>query len=125
MRSRWTRVGVVLVGLLLSGAFVLDRSVQAQVSPGARIAFASGRKNGRHDIYVMDTDGGDQHNLSNSPDAAHTPAWSPDGKSIAFATRRDGGNLDIHVMDADGGNQRNVSDHPGWNFAPAWGSISP
>ena len=93
---------------------------------GNRIAFVSGR-DGQVDghgapipeIYVMDADGGNQQNLTNSPDADRAPSWSPDGNRIAFMSDRTG-DYEIYVMDADGTNQQNLSNHPLGDRNPSW-----
>ena len=57
---------------------------------GERIAFYSNR-DGNWEIYVMDTDGGNQQNLTNHPEADEDPAWlnspfsvSPSGKKFTM-----------------------------------------
>ena len=94
--------------------FVLICVVEAQ----ARIAFTSER-DGNHDIYVMDADGGNPQNLTNNPANDRRPSWSPDGQRIIFSSLRDGNN-DIYVMDADGGNPQNLTNHPALDWTPAW-----
>ena len=72
-----------------------------------------------HEIYVMDTDGGNQRRLTDNRGGAYQPSWSPDSKRITFVSDRDG-NDEIYVMDANGGNQRNLTKHGGHDRAPAW-----
>jgi Tol biopolymer transport system component len=84
----------------------------------SRIAFVSGR-DGNNEIYVMETDGSDQRNLTHGPWSDIAPCWSPDGRRIAFASDRKG-SYDIHVMDADGGNLVRLTESPGVDAAPAW-----
>ena len=59
-------------------------------APQAQITFAS-RRDGNWEIYVMDTDGGNQQNLTNHPEADEDPAWfnspfsvSPAGKKFTM-----------------------------------------
>lgn len=60
------------------------------------------------DIYVMDTDGSNNTQLTTKGDCQHWAVWSPDGTKIAY--KDDMGTEDhwypsLWVMDADGSNQ--------------------
>ena len=68
-------------------------------SPGnTRIAYQSGS-----DIFVMDADGTNRVQLTNSGRASDSsPTWSPDGSKIAFTSTRSGIPSQIYVMNADG-----------------------
>ena len=72
------------------------------------------------DTYVMDPDGENMINLTQSPEREGSPCWSPDGKQIAFSRRLNKGELSIFVMDANGQNQRRLTFEPGTIFAPHW-----
>jgi Tol biopolymer transport system component len=85
---------------------------------GGSIAFTSFR-NGRGDIYVMDTRGGDQRRLTSDPTHDDLPAWSPDGSRISFVSDRDG-NMEVYVMNADGSNQTRLTFTPGADYTPTW-----
>ena len=92
---------VVALGLTL---------LMAVVNAQAQIVFKSDRDWDvlQFEIYVMDTDGGNQRNLTNNPRDDKYPSWSPDGKQIVFSSNRDdrnGNRRQVYVMDADGGNQ--------------------
>ena len=83
-----------------------------------RIAFTRGSFDSS-DIYVMNTDGSGQTNLTNSSAADSNPVWSPDGTKIAF-TRGPFTSSDIYVMNADGSGQTNLTNSPATDLDPAW-----
>ena len=65
------------------------------------------------DIFVMDPDGTDPVNLTNSLNIAETNAvWSPDGTKIVFV-RSDDFTSEVYVMNANGTGQQNISNSPG------------
>ncbi len=103
-----------LVGLLLALGFSL---VLYELDNGT-IAFASER-DGNEEIYVMDSDGGNQRNVTCNPASDFSPAWSLDGKKIAFSSSRDG-NEEIYVMDSDGYNVERLTYNLDWDMNPAW-----
>ena len=62
------------------------------------------------DIYIIDADGSNETNLTNSPEPSvgyYDPRWSPDGNQIAFVEADD-----IYVIDVDGGNKTNLTNNP-------------
>ncbi len=62
------------------------------------------------DICVMNADGANRRNLTNTPAYfEHNPSWSRDGRFIFFSAVRDLKKLDIWIMNADGSNQRRWS----------------
>ena len=101
---------------------------------GKRIAFESDRDGHVHpihgsptsEIYVIDADGGNLQNLTNSPYNDREPSWSPNGKRIAFGALRENRiNYEIYVMDVDGRNLQRLTDNPGndghsGDRSPSW-----
>ena len=83
-----------------------------------RIAFISDRDN-LAQIYVMDSDGSNQVNITHNYFENSNPEWSPDGKKIVFASKRDG-NWDVYVMDSDGGNVEQLTTDSAWDGNPSW-----
>lgn len=83
------------------------------------IAFASDRDED-FEIYIMNTDGTAQVNITNNASLDGGPRWSPDGSQIAFQSRRDG-NADIWLMDANGSNPTNLTnDSTKFQLHPTW-----
>ena len=106
-----------------------DSAVHPQWSPdGTKIAFAAPtelRPGGahRHQIWVMDADGSNPHQVTNVSDAgtaAVTPTWSPDAKRIAYQWINRG----IYTINVDGSDNRPLqasgSNPYFFPSAPAW-----
>lgn len=80
---------------------------------GRRIAFSSDPEgDGDVDIFVMNVDGTELRQLTNSPGLDAWPDWFRGGRQIAFASDRSG-LPHIYVMSADGSEQRQLTDEPG------------
>jgi uncharacterized repeat protein (TIGR01451 family) len=100
---------VVLAAVAVTFLTVLPRLDAARASvPGdnGKIAFESTR-DGNSEIYVMNSSGDRQINLTNNSSADVDAAWSPDGTSIAFA--RATAHFDVWVMEADGSGATNLT----------------
>ena len=76
-----------------------------------RIVFISTRS-GNQDVWVMNADGSEQRNLTESTETEAFPAWSPDGSQIAYQQ-----DFDIYVMNADGSGKRLVVPN---GSGPSW-----
>jgi dipeptidyl aminopeptidase/acylaminoacyl peptidase len=91
---------------------------------GTKIAFISDRggtdKKPIIQIYVMNTDGTNQTNISNDDDRWDAfPSWSSDGTRIAFASERDGTDQ-IYTMNTDGTNPTRLTNNDAEDEYPSW-----
>ena len=142
VRKIRTRRAIILLGvamalLFLASALISTETTSAQTtSPEGKIVFVrQGTEPSENcdeqfacdDLWVMDADGSNQTNLTNTPDTNEgQPAWSPDGTKIAFtgpgAPNENGVSLgDVYVMDADGTNRTNLTDTPNRrDYQPSW-----
>ncbi len=83
-----------------------------------KIAYFKGDLASGGSIFVMNTDGTNQQNISRGTMDAW-PNWSPDGRQIAYQSER-GGHAQIYVMSADGSHQRNISNSVSDDLVPSW-----
>ena len=108
---RSLRVLVVLVALAASGGVALSAAAHpaAAAPPRGQIAFV---RSG--DIWIVNTDGSGQRQLTSTADSDRRPCWSPDGRQIAFLR----GGKQVWVMDADGTHGRRVRFPLGLAYMP-------
>jgi Tol biopolymer transport system component len=78
-----------------------------------------GSPDGKADVCVMDIQGNQLKNLTQSPGIDEVGSWSPDGSKIVFFSNRDG-NGEIYVMGSNGRKQVNLTNHPALDAAPTW-----
>jgi Tol biopolymer transport system component len=131
-------VGLAVVLLwLLAGCRVADQRHRAEDPNGRPRASSAGSSgvdqhteisNGeivfirRSDIYVMNSDGTGQINLTSTKTGVGGGVWSPNGKQIAFSARSAGErSLDIYVINADGTGETNLTrTKASSEGAPSW-----
>ncbi len=71
------------------------------------------------EVFVANSDGSGERNLTSHPAFDGWPAWSPDGAQIAFSSNRNA-NYQIFVMNADGSGVRLVANTEGRATEPRW-----
>ena len=113
-KARHLCVAALVVSLLIS--MHLAESGHAAGKP--KIVFSSTRDE-NSEIYVMDSDGGNQVRLTNHPANDSHPSWSPDGKKIAFVSDRNNKADHIYVMDSEGQNLMRLTNEAVSRW-PAW-----
>lgn len=81
---------------------------EAKWSSTGKIAFVSDRR-GTPQIYVMNSYGGEIHQVTQAGAANLAPAWSPDGQYLSYTgyTEREG--FQIFTVKASGGEPRRIS----------------
>lgn len=79
---------------------------------GLKVCYQS-RRDGNSDLYVIDADGSNCVNITNTPDVDEVyPHVSADGQRVCFATvaaEGDGVRFDVHWMNVDGANRTLVA----------------
>jgi Tol biopolymer transport system component len=113
--------GTVLF-LLTVALVVLTPSPALAAAPNGKIAYVvdMGFPDYTTDIWVMDADGSNQINITNTPSVSeYGPVWSPDGSKIAYVTG-DQVASGVWVMNGDGTNQVKLSTFVGSEFGPTW-----
>jgi Tol biopolymer transport system component len=140
-RKMGTRRAIILLGVSMAVLFLASTLVSTEpsaqtTSPEGKIVYVKqGTEPSENcdeqfacdDIWVMDADGTNQTNLTNTPNTNEgQPAWSPDATKIAFtgpgAPNEDGVRRgDVYVMDADGTNRTNLTNTPDdLEYQPSW-----
>ena len=79
-------------------------------SPDSRKLAITSQRDGNFEIYVMNTDGTGQTNITNNEAVDGLPSWSPDGSKIAFISKRGDGKFAIYVMDNNGSGVTKLTD---------------
>ncbi len=91
---------------------------------GGDIAFASDRS-GTTQIWLMRIDGTDLKQLTDIPEGACQPNWSPDGTRLVFISPCRGNEAlyrgsGLFLVNADGSELTPLPNVPGGDFDPAW-----
>jgi serine/threonine protein kinase len=93
-------------------------------SQNARIAYVSDRS-GMPQIYIYQDEANPGLPLTDFPDGACQPDWSPDGTKIVFISpcpkrQEQYANASMFILNTDGSGLRVLQTLPGGDFEPAW-----
>jgi len=77
----------------------------------SKIAFMGADNNGREQVFIMDSNGGNIRQLTDTPDQARLPCFSPDNKYIVYNTKS--GGSEIFIMNIDGSGKKQLTNFPG------------
>jgi len=75
----------------------------------------------RMEIWVMNADGSDQHQITNLGGANFAPFFTPDGRRIIFSSNYKNPhsrNFELYLVNADGSNLEQVTNHPEFDGFP-------
>ena len=90
--------------------------------PPGSVVYGSRADGGPPEIWVMNADGSDKVQLTNTPGPVAIngqPDWAPNAQSIVFMSTRTG-NAEIFVIASDGSEATNLTNHPATDQAPVW-----
>jgi TolB protein len=109
-------------GLRQVGNFPLLRG-RSDWSAQGQIVTYSGRPWER-ELYILNSDGSTQHQISPSGGNSQGPSFSPDGEWIAFTAYFDEYNVqgcEIYIMRVDGTDLRRLTKNDYCDYQPRWG----
>jgi len=92
-------------------------------SPLNLIVTYSGKRWAR-ELFVMNPDGSNQHQISPSGGNSQGPTFSPDGQWVAFTSyfdRYEVHGCEIYIMHVDGTDLRRLTDNEYCDYQPRWG----
>lgn len=81
---------------------------------------------GNLEIWVMNADGSEKHQVTKNGAANFAPYWHPDGKRIIFASNmadpKNGRDFDLYMINEDGTGQERITYHPDFDGFPMFTS---
>jgi Tol biopolymer transport system component len=100
---------------------IVDRDIRSpRVSPDSRtVAFHVLEPSGSMNVWTQPLDGGPRRQVTDDPEGASFPSWSPDGRWLAMEVKR-GERTQIGVVPAAGGRIELLTDAPGQSWPHSW-----
>jgi Tol biopolymer transport system component len=81
---------------------------------------------GNLEIWVMNADGSNKHQVTHNGAANFAPYWLPDGRRIIFASNqadaKNGRDFDLYLINEDGSGQERITYHPDFDGFPMFTS---
>jgi Tol biopolymer transport system component len=115
-RMAMQRYKVFLAALIIIAAGCGDVS-EVEIQMVSKIVFTVGGEEGTN-IFVMDSDGSNKKQLTDTSYRLRQPVWSPDGSKVLYSANGDG-DWAAYSMDPDGSNVRKIPNTEGFDDA-AW-----
>ncbi len=78
---------------------------------------------GQQQIFIMNSDGTEQKQITHDVANHDSPSWSPDGRKIAFVSDANGHSV-IYMMSVDGTHIERLTDLDGESIHPNWSADS-
>ncbi len=97
------------------------RAIGGAISPDGHQVVAAIENGGETNLYLMDADGNELRQLTDTTGINVSPSFSPDGQTLAFTSDRSG-TPQIYTMSISGGSAKRVTYSGNYNTTPA---ISP
>ncbi len=88
-------------------------------SPDSRQLAFIGTGQGQSDLYIIDVQTGERHQLTGTPEREDHPNWSPDGQRIAFSSKYHN-QFDIKIYDLAAGTAHTAISSPTDDLWPQW-----
>jgi TolB protein len=124
-KSKITLINILIIinlisALMISALIFLNTTNSDSSSKLEKIVFDAQKGNGTFgDIWIMNTDGSNQKQITSDSYWDWNPDLSPDGKKIAFISDRVSP-WDIWIMNVDGSNKTQLTTDPAKDYYPDW-----
>ena len=79
-------------------------------SPDSKKILFQSNRNRNEQVYIMNSDGSNQKNISNNSLSETLPDWHPEGDKIVFTSGKKFVHRNIYTMDINGANKKKLTD---------------